>query len=57
MHILGKIVDLPVGHLLVLDRAVLHDVEAQEESAFLLTIAWPEGAESSGTAGNDLGNR
>jgi hypothetical protein len=57
MHILRKIVDLPAGHLLVLDRAVLHDVEAQKESAFLLTIAWPEGAESSGTARNDLVNR
>lgn len=47
MHILGKIVDLPAGHMLVLDRAVLHDVEAREESAFLLTIACPEGAANS----------
>jgi hypothetical protein len=27
--------------LLVMDCGVLHDVEAMEESAFLLTIAWP----------------
>jgi hypothetical protein len=28
------------GHLLVLDCGVLHDVEALEESALLLTISW-----------------
>jgi len=27
--------------LLALDRGILHDVEALEDSAFLLTIAWP----------------
>lgn len=32
-------VDLPVGHILTLGRAIPHDVEALEESAFLLTIA------------------
>ena len=35
----GKIFDLPKGTILVLDRAVTHDVEALEESAFLLTVA------------------
>jgi quercetin dioxygenase-like cupin family protein len=34
-------VDLPHGHLLVLDRALAHDLEALEESAVLLTISWP----------------
>lgn len=29
------------GGLLALDRGVPHDVEALEESALLLTIAWP----------------
>lgn len=29
------------GGLLALDHGVRHDVEALEESAFLLTIAWP----------------
>ncbi len=47
MHLKGKTVDLPAGRLVVLDREVAHDVEALEESAFLLTIAWPEGTEHS----------
>lgn len=34
--------DLQTGELLTLDRCLEHDVEALEESAFLLTIAWPE---------------
>lgn len=38
----GKIFDLPKGAILVLDRVVTHDVEAPEESAFLLTVASPE---------------
>ena len=37
----GRTVDLPVGSLLALDQGLPHDVEALEESAFLLTIAWP----------------
>ncbi len=45
MHAGGKEFDLPVGRLLVLDRAMPHDVVAIEDSAFLLTIAWPEGEE------------
>lgn len=36
-----RTIALPVGGLLVLDRALPHDVEAVEESAILLTIAWP----------------
>jgi quercetin dioxygenase-like cupin family protein len=35
-------VDLPAGHLLTLDRALQHDVEAVEESAVLLTLSWPQ---------------
>lgn len=42
MRVLDKVFDLPAGHLLALDRSVAHDVKALEESAFLLTIAWPE---------------
>ena len=42
MHAGGKEFDLPRGHMLVLDRGMRHDVEALEDSAFLLTIAWPE---------------
>jgi quercetin dioxygenase-like cupin family protein len=36
-------VDVLAGHLLVLDCGVLHDVEALEESALLLTISWRKG--------------
>jgi hypothetical protein len=39
-------IDLPAGRLLVLDRGIPHDVEALETSAFLLTIAWPDGTAS-----------
>lgn len=42
MHVQGEMFDLPAGHLLALDRALPHDVKALEDSAFLLTIAWPE---------------
>ena len=41
MHVAGKDIDLPVGHLLALDHGVRHDVEALEDSAVLLTIAQP----------------
>ena len=44
MHADGKLFDLPQGKMLVLDRAVTHDVEAVVESAFLLTVAYPEKA-------------
>ena len=38
---LGRTFDMPTGTLLALDQMVPHDVEALEESAILLTIAWP----------------
>ena len=38
----GRTFDLPAGSLLALDRGLPHDVEALEDSALLLTIAWPE---------------
>jgi len=34
--------DLHPGDLLALEHGLEHDVEALEECAFLLTIAWPE---------------
>ncbi len=34
--------ELVPGDLLAIERGLEHDVEALEESAFLLTIAWPE---------------
>jgi quercetin dioxygenase-like cupin family protein len=41
LYVQGETIDLTVGQVLVLDPGVTHDVEALEESAFLLTIAWP----------------
>ena len=35
-----RTVDLPAGQLLVLDQCVPHDVESEEDSAFLLTLSW-----------------
>jgi quercetin dioxygenase-like cupin family protein len=37
-----RLEDLTPGDLLTLERCLEHDVEALDESAFLLTIAWPE---------------
>lgn len=37
----GRTFELRAGGLLALDQGLRHDVEAVEESAFLLTIAWP----------------
>jgi len=37
----GRTFDLPSGRLLALDQRLPHDVEALEDSAFALTIAWP----------------
>lgn len=45
LHLPDQVVVLPAGQLLALDQCVPHDVEATEESAFLLTIAWPQKAE------------
>ena len=42
VHLPNQTVDLPAGHLLALGRQIAHDLEAIEESAFLLTMAWPE---------------
>lgn len=43
LHLGGKTVDLASGQVLALERQVPHDVEALDESAFLLTLAWPAG--------------
>src|ERR1017187_7272718 len=45
IHLPEQVVDLPAGHLLALDQCVPHDVEATEDSAFLLTLSWPAAAE------------
>ena len=38
---LGRTFSLRAGGLLALDRAMPHDVTALEDSAFMITIAWP----------------
>jgi quercetin dioxygenase-like cupin family protein len=45
IHVEDKAIDLPTGHLLALDCALLHDVQALENSAILLTICWPQETE------------
>jgi len=42
----GRTFNLPAGRLLALDQGLRHDVDALEDSAFLLTIAWPAERES-----------
>jgi hypothetical protein len=42
MHANGEEFDLPAGRILVIDQAVPYDIHAIEDSAFLLTIAWPD---------------
>jgi quercetin dioxygenase-like cupin family protein len=41
LHALKRTFDLVTGSLLTLDKEVIHDLQALEDSAFLLTIAWP----------------
>lgn len=41
LHLPEQVVDFPAGHLLALDQCVPHDVEASEDSAFLLTLSYP----------------
>jgi quercetin dioxygenase-like cupin family protein len=45
VHLAERTVDLPAGNLLVLDQCLPHDVEALEDSAFLLTLSWAGEAE------------
>jgi quercetin dioxygenase-like cupin family protein len=40
LKLAGRTVDLPAGHLLALDPNKTHDVVADEDSAFLLTLSW-----------------
>jgi quercetin dioxygenase-like cupin family protein len=44
LHLPQQAVEVPAGRLLTLERALPHDVEALEDSSFLLTISWPRGA-------------
>lgn len=48
LHLPDQVVVLPAGQLLALDQCVPHDVEATEDSAFLLTLSWPQKTKSFG---------
>ncbi len=39
----GKSHELGTNHVLTLAASIRHEVEALDEAAFLLTIAWPDG--------------
>jgi quercetin dioxygenase-like cupin family protein len=41
----SQTVELPAGHLLVLEKGLSHDVKAIEESVLLLSISWPHGVD------------
>lgn len=41
VHAQGQTHDLGTASLFTLAPSIKHDVEAQEDSAFLLTISWP----------------
>jgi len=41
VHLANTNVEVPAGRLLTLERNLPHDVEALEDSTFLLTLSWP----------------
>lgn len=43
-HLPNQAVELNDGELICLEAGIHHDVEALEESAFLLTVSWPGGS-------------
>jgi quercetin dioxygenase-like cupin family protein len=45
VHVQQQEAILRAGDLISLDRSIKHDVEAMEDSVFLLTIAWPTAQE------------
>lgn len=40
LHVQGQVTKLPAGSILILDQGMAHDVVAQEDSAFLVTMVW-----------------
>lgn len=38
LRLADEMVDLPAGHVMVIERGVVHNVEAVEESVFILTL-------------------
>lgn len=51
LTVAGEVKDLPANHLLALEPDLPHDVEAVEESTFLLTLAAPAHREGLSDAG------
>ena len=45
MNVGGKPHELSAGNLFTLAASIRHDVEALDDSAFLLTISWPSAEE------------
>ncbi|MDP8923156.1 MAG: AraC family ligand binding domain-containing protein [Chloroflexota bacterium] len=43
LRVPGQDIELPAGRLLILERDLPHDVEALEESAFVISIGWSGG--------------
>jgi quercetin dioxygenase-like cupin family protein len=44
VHVPGRTLDVTKGALLALEQTVVHDVEAVEDSAFVLSLGWSKGA-------------
>lgn len=44
IHLSDQAVELGAGELICLEAGIHHDVEALEESAFLITVSWPGGS-------------
>ncbi len=44
VHLPDQAVELNAGELICLEAGIHHDVEALEESAFLITVSWPGGS-------------
>ena len=40
-RVLDEVLEVPAGHALSLDPNLEHEIEAVEESAVLITVAWP----------------
>jgi hypothetical protein len=45
MNVAGKPHELAASNLFTLGASIRHDVEALDDSAFLLTISWPSAEE------------
>lgn len=44
LHLPDQSIEMGAGELMCLESGIHHDVEAIEESAFLITVSWPGGS-------------